>query len=83
MSILKKRVKQAKDMFPLAELCCNTNGDYLRKKGGELLDDLMLDTLNIMDYDNRGLEYGKELFKSKLLEMKTKIKKQITHAEFI
>ena len=26
---------------------------------------------------------GKELFKNKLLEMKTKIKKQITHAEFI
>jgi len=61
--LLKKRVKQAKDMFPLAELCCNTNGDYLRKRGSKDLDDLMLDTLNIMDYDNRGVEHGKELFK--------------------
>ncbi len=35
------------------------------------------DTYNNLDTD------GKDLFKNKLLEMKTKIKKQITHAEFI
>ena len=43
----------------------------------KLIDNMEELTVNDLDTD------GKELFKNKLLEMKTKIKKQITHAEFI
>ena len=61
--VLQKRVRQAKEILPNNYMLCNTNGDYLRRKGDEILDGLMLDELNIMDYDCRGIEHGKELFK--------------------
>ena len=63
IELLKKRVTQAKDIIPNIILECNTNGDILRKKGPEILDGLFLDILNIMDYDCKGIEHGKELFK--------------------
>ncbi len=62
IDLLKKRVKQARNIFPTVILEANTNGDYLRKKGSEVLDGLLLDYLNIMDYDCKGIEYGKKLF---------------------
>lgn len=60
---LKKRVKQARDIFPNVILECNTNGDVLRKIGKEAFDGLFLDIVMIMDYDCRGVKHGEELFK--------------------
>lgn len=67
--LLKKRINQARKVFPKSTFSANTNGDYLRKGwvkgellGIEILDGLDLDELHIMDYDCRGLDYGKELF---------------------
>tara|TARA_R110000796_G_C14532910_1_gene432077 strand:- start:22 stop:1059 length:1038 start_codon:yes stop_codon:yes gene_type:complete len=62
IELLKKRVNQARDIIPNIILECNTNGDVLEKKGEEVLEGLNLDILAIMDYDCKGVEYGKELF---------------------
>jgi hypothetical protein len=70
--LLQKRVKQAKEILPDNYMLCNTNGDYLRRKGDEILDGLMLDEINIMDYDCRGIEHGKELFKKCNIKEKSK-----------
>lgn len=63
IELLRKRVKQARNIFPNIILEANTNGDYLRKKGSEVLEDLPLDYINIMDYDCKGLQHGRDLFK--------------------
>jgi radical SAM protein with 4Fe4S-binding SPASM domain len=61
--LLKTRINQAREIFPKNYMFCNTNGDYLRKSWGkEILDGLYLNELNIMDYDCKGIEHGKELF---------------------
>ena len=60
---LKKRVKQAREIFPNVILECNTNGDVLRKIGKEAFDGLFLDIVMIMDYDCKGVEHGEKLFK--------------------
>jgi len=60
--MLKERINQARKIFPKGYFLANTNGDYLKKIGPSILDGLGLDELNIMDYDCKGLEYGKKLF---------------------
>ena len=62
VELLKKRINQAKEIIPTIITECNTNGDVLRKKGKEALKGLNLDLLNIMDYDCKGVEHGRELF---------------------
>lgn len=53
--LFKRRVKEAYDKFPTnVRLIANSNGDFLSI---ENLDELMLTTLDIMDYDCKGMEY--------------------------
>lgn len=71
--MLKKRVNQARKIFPKNTFSANTNGDYLRKKHGkEILEGLYIDELHIMDYDCKGLSHGKELFKKLGIEPQNK-----------
>lgn len=51
---LKARVLRAKELLPNVKRVTNTNGDYISAKN---LDDLYIDELSIMDYDNKGIEW--------------------------
>lgn len=56
--LLKRRVKQAWDILPpKVEFISNTNGDFLTK---ESLENLLLTSLSIMDYDDKGINYWKD-----------------------
>lgn len=54
--LLKKRTKQVRNILPIINICLNSNGDYLTKKA---LQDLHINTLSIMDYDCKGIEWCK------------------------
>jgi len=58
--MLKKRLSHIRKEMPSVYLGINTNGDYLSK---EILDGLSLDSLSIMDYDNKGKKYWLNKFK--------------------
>lgn len=60
IELLKKRVKQAREILPYAIYAINTNGDYLSK---ENIDDLLIDSIHIMDYDCKGRDHGLEVLK--------------------
>lgn len=49
-----KYVQLAKDILPDSKLVTNTNGDFLTK---EIIENIKLDEISIMDYDNNGYEY--------------------------
>lgn len=52
--LFKKRIAQARELCPNAKLVTNTNGDYLNP---EYINELDIDEITIMDYDNKGLEW--------------------------
>jgi len=63
IDLFKQRVRQAYDILPnTVSLGVNTNGDFLTK---ESLENLPLNSINIMDYDNKGIEY----WENKLVEL--------------
>lgn len=53
IGLLKRRLRQARDILPNTKLVANTNGDYLTR---DSLIDLPIDELTIMDYDCIGIE---------------------------
>ena len=60
MDLLIKRSSQLRDALPNAVLSINTNGDYITQR----IKEVPFSRLNIMDYDCKGPEYGKDLLKS-------------------
>jgi len=60
INLLRRRINQVRNELPGIKLVANTNGDYLKRSS---LNDLMLNELTIMDYDNKGLGYVKSKFK--------------------
>lgn len=53
--LFKKRVSEVYSALPsTVRIIANSNGDFLTKKS---LDELLLTSLDIMDYDNKGIEY--------------------------
>lgn len=50
---LKNRLHYIKSVIPECKLITNTNGDYVNKDN---LNDLLIDELTIMDYDNIGMD---------------------------
>lgn len=56
--ILKPKLRQIKEYLPDCKLITNTNGDYIEQPG--ILDDLLIDELTIMDYENHGIDWCKD-----------------------
>ncbi len=61
ISKFKRRASLIKRILPDVKLVTNTNGDFLF---GKILDDISMDELTIMDYDDRGIEYCKSKIES-------------------
>lgn len=61
LNYLNKNITLIKEYFPEAIMVSNTNGDFINKK---VLDKMLIDELSIMDYDNKGKEYGFNFLKN-------------------
>ena len=54
LETLNERIMYIREYFPETKMVTNTNGDYVTK---EVVENMMIDELSIMDYDNKGREW--------------------------
>jgi len=76
--IFKKYLNKAKEILPDVKLISNTNGDFINK---ENMQDLNIDELTIMNYDNKPLDYILTKLKNANINIE-KIEEDYIHASF-
>ena len=54
LNTLNEKIKFIRQYFPTSKMVTNTNGDFITK---EVIEEMLIDELSIMDYDNKGREW--------------------------